>query len=303
MNVKLSNTNTNNLLLVCLLTLIPALAIANTLERVRTSNTFTLGYLPNFGPFSVQEADNASGYAIDLCLKVADRVKTQLGLPSLQIRYQPVTATDGMSAVSTGKIDILCTPTPPTLERRKAVSYSIPIYTAGLSAVVRQDASKALLNVLNGKVARTGPTWRATINRGLSNQTYAVIAGGITEEWIRQQMRLLGVVTTLVTVENIEEGLKLVAEGKADTFFAERMMLQNRLSTNDSAANLLLLDRIFEYAPTAMAVDRDDENFRLLVDTALSEMYRSGEIEQAFDKYLGGASDAAKKLFKVYAIP
>ena len=40
-----------------------------------------------------------------------------------------------------------------------------------------------------------------------------------------------------------------------------------------------------------------------LVDTALSEMYRSGEIEQAFDKYLGGASDAAKKLFKVYAIP
>jgi polar amino acid transport system substrate-binding protein len=52
-----------------------------------------------------------------------------------------------------------------------------------------------------------------------------------------------------------------------------------------------------------MAVDRDDENFRLLVDTALSEMYRSGEIEQAFDKYLGGASDTAKKLFKVYAIP
>lgn len=44
-------------------------------------------------------------------------------------------------------------------------------------------------------------------------------------------------------------------------------------------------------------------NFRLLVDTALSDMYRSGEIEQAFDKYLGGADDTAKKLFKVYALP
>lgn len=33
------------------------------------------------------------------------------------------------------------------------------------------------------------------------------------------------------------------------------------------------------------------------------KMYRSGEIEQAFDKYLEGASDTAKKLFKVYAIP
>lgn len=301
MNVKL--TKANNLLLVCLLTLVPVLADANTLERVRASNTFTLGYLPDFAPFSVQAADKASGYAIDLCLKIADKVKTTLGLPGLQIRYQPVTVTDEMSAVRSGKIDILCTPTPPTLERRKAVSYSVPIYTAGLSAVVRQDASEALLNVLNGKVARTGPTWRATVNHGLSNQTYAATAGGITETWIRQQMRLLGVVATLVTVENTDAGLKLVAEGKADAFFAERMMLKNLLSTNYSAGNLVLLERIFEYAPTAMAVDRDDENFRLLVDTALSEMYRSGEIEQAFDKYLGGASDTAKKLFKVYAIP
>jgi polar amino acid transport system substrate-binding protein len=301
MNVKL--TKANNLLLVGLLTLVPVLADANTLERVRANNSFTLGYLPNFAPFSIQAGDKASGYAIDLCLKVADKVKTELDLPGLQIRYQPVTATDEMRAVSSGKVDILCTPTAPTLERRKTVSFSVPIYTAGLSAVVRQDAPEALLNVLNGKVAHTGPTWRATINHGLVNQTFAATAGGVTEAWIRQQMRLLGVVATLVTVENTDAGLKLVAEGKADVFFAERMMLTNLLSADYSAGNLVLLERIFEYAPTAMAVDRDDESFRLLVDTTLSEMYRSGEIEQAYGSYLGGISDTAKKLFKVYAIP
>lgn len=111
MNVK--STKTNKLLLVCLLTLVPVLANANTLERVRASNTFTLGYLPDFAPFSVQAADEASGYAIDLCLKIADKVKSELGLPGLKIRYQPVTATDEMGAVSSGEIDILCTPTPP----------------------------------------------------------------------------------------------------------------------------------------------------------------------------------------------
>jgi polar amino acid transport system substrate-binding protein len=116
-------------------------------------------------------------------------------------------------------------------------------------------------------------------------------------------MQLLGVVATLVTVQNADAGMKLVAEGKADAFFAERMVLKNLLSTHYAAANLKLLDRIFEYAPTAMAVDRNDENFRLLVDTALSEMYRSGEIEQAYDKYLGGIGDRGKKLFKVYALP
>ena len=52
-----------------------------------------------------------------------------------------------------------------------------------------------------------------------------------------------------------------------------------------------------------MAVPRDDEDFRLLVDTTLSEMYRSGEIEQAYDKYLEGANETTRKLFKVYALP
>lgn len=301
MNVQ--RIKTTHLLLVSLLAMAPALADANTLERVRTSNTFTLGYLPDLAPFSVQAGDKASGYAIELCQKIADSVKVELGLPDLQVRYQPVSLDDAMTAVSTGKIDILCTPSPPTLARRKQVSYSVPIYTAGLSVVVRQEAPEALINVLNGKVARTGPTWRATVNHGLSDQTYATTAGGITETWIRQQMRLLGVVANLVTVKNTEAGVNLVAEGKADAFFAERIMLSNLLATHPSAAKLVLLDRVFEYSPTAMALDRDDENFRLLVDTALSEMYRSGEIEQACNTYLGGISDMAKKLFKVYAIP
>lgn len=301
MNVQ--RIKATHLLLVSLLAMAPVLADANTLERVRTSHTFTLGYLPDLAPFSVQAGDKASGYAIELCQKIADSVKVELGLPDLQVRYQPVSLDDAMAAVSTGKIDILCTPSPPTLARRKQVSYSVPIYTAGLSVVVRQEAPEALLNVLNGKVARTGPTWRATVNHGLSDQTYATTAGGITETWIRQQMRLLGVVADLVTVKNTEAGVNLVAEGKADAFFAERIMLSNLLATHPSAAKLVLLDRVFEYSPTAMALDRDDENFRLLVDTALSEMYRSGEIEQACNTYLGGISDMAKKLFKVYAIP
>jgi polar amino acid transport system substrate-binding protein len=301
MNVQ--RIKATHLLLASLLAVGPVVADASTLERVRTSNTFTLGYLPDLAPFSAQAGDKASGYAIELCLKIADHVKAELGLPDMQVRYQPVSVDDEMTAVSTGKVDILCTPTPPTLARRKHVSYSIPVYTAGLSVVVRKDAPETLLNVLNGNVARTGPTWRATVNHGLSDQTYATIAGGITEAWIRQQIRLLGVVATLITAKNIEAGVNLVAEGKADAFFAERMLLSNLLVTHPSTAKLVLLDRVFEYSPTAMAVDRDDENFRLLVDTALSEMYKSGEIEQACNTYLGGISDMAKKLFKLYAIP
>ena len=301
--MNLPSSRNTRLLVALALSTLSLLTSANTLERVRSSHTLTLGFRPDLAPFSVVDGDQARGYAIDLCLMVADKLKSELGLPDLQVRYQSVTVAAEVNAVSSGKVDILCTPTPPTLERRKMVSYSIPVYTAGLSVVVRNDAGEPLLNALNGQVVHDGPTWRATVNRGLANQTYATVEGGVTEEWIRQQMRLLGVVASLVTVTDNDEGTKLVIDGKADAFFSERMLLKSEMAKQGEASKLILLDRIFEYLPVAMMVERNDEDFRLLVDTALSEAYRSGAIERAYDKYLGGADDILKKLFKVYALP
>ncbi|WP_415760466.1 amino acid ABC transporter substrate-binding protein [Pseudomonas sp. LT1P18] len=301
MNAPLNNAA--NLMLACVITLIPVIANASTLERVQTGQSLTLGFLPDFAPFSTQEGDKASGYGIDLCLKVVDKVKNELGLPSLQVRYQPLKINEEVDAISTGKVDIVCTPTLATLERRKIVNFSIPIYTAGLSVVVRKNAPAGLLKILNGQVDKTGPAWRASVNRGLANMTYATVAGSVIDRWVRDQLRALGVTVTRVTVEDANAGLKLVANGKADAFFAERMVLTHILDNTYPDKSLVLLDRIFDYSPTAMMVERDDERFRLLVDTALSEMYRSGEIELAYDRHLGGVSDTTRKLFKLYALP
>ncbi len=299
MNTAIANAT--GLLLACALGALAPVTCASTLERVRTSNTFTMGYQPDLAPFSAQEGDKASGYAIDLCLKVADTLKNSPGLADVQLHYQPVLPADQLRAVSAGTVDILCTPTQPTLERRKTVSYSLPVYTAGLSVMVRKDAAETLVNVLSGKLAHTGPTWRATINRGLANHTYATIAQG--EAWVRQQMHQLGVLASLTVVSSTVEGARLVAEGKVDAFFSERMLLNNEIAKVGADTNLMVLERIFEYAPMAMMVDRNDEDFRLLVDTALSDAYRSGDVALGYEKYLGGASDSVKRLFKVYALP
>lgn len=291
-----------NLLLACLLVL-PLLASASTLERVRSSNSLTLGYLPDIAPFSSQQGGQPSGYAIELCEQVAAHIKSELGLADLQVRYQAVDEAESIAAVSSGSIDILCSPTLETLRERRVVSFSLPIYTAGLAALVREDASPALINVLNGKVAHSGPTWRATINRGLANHTYAVTEGGATEAWVRQQQSQLGVVATLVTVANPEQGVQLVADGKADAFFSERILLQNYLAKNKDASEMRVLERIYEFAPVAMALARSDEDLRLLVDTALSESYRSGELGKIYRRHLGAPGEMVEVLFKVYALP
>lgn len=287
----------------CLLTLLPVLAQAATLEQVRASHTLTLGYLPDFAPFSVQDGDKASGYAIDLCMKVAEQVQRVLALPALQVRFQPVALADEITAVSSAQINLLCTPTVASLERRKQVSFSIPVYTAGVTALVRKDAPAALLNVLNGQQAHNGPTWRATLNRGLAEQTFAVVAGGVTEVWVRRQLQTLGVIATVITVASNEAGFEAVVQGKADAFFSERMLLNNLLARHAEEDAVRLVERIYEYAPVSMVVPRGDEDFRLLVDTVISEMYRSGDIDQAYQAHLGGTTESIRRLFKLYALP
>lgn len=292
-----------SLLLAGLFALMPMLAGADTLERVRTSNTFTMGYLPDLEPFSSDASGKPSGYAIDLCLKIAAKVKSGLGLSDMQVSYKALGIDTAVDAIQSGSIDILCTPTPETLERRRAVSYSHPVYTAGLSVVVRKDAPPALVSALNGESAHTGPTWRATVNQGLANHTFAALKGGVTEDWIRDKMRRLGVIATLITVDSHEQGMQMVAEGKASAFFGERMLLQHDLKKSKAGDQMVVLDRIFEITPVSIAFARGDEDFRLLVDTVISDMYHSGEMLELHTEYFGEPGEMLRILSRVYALP
>lgn len=301
MNIK--SLKPAGLILAGLFALLPALAGAATLERVRASNTLTLGYLPDLAPYTSDEGGKPAGFGIEICQKIAEQVKSRLGASDLQVRYQSFEPGKAADAIATGALDLLCTPTPETLDKRKVVSFSRPVYTAGLAVVVRADASPVLLRVLNGQVAHTGPTWRATINRGLANHTYAAVEGGTTEKWIREQMSTLGVIANLLTVKSVAEGVQQVHDGKADGFFAERMLLESSLLSSKDPDQLMVLDRIFEFAPVSLAMEREDEDFRLLVDSVISDLYRSGAYEQLYVQYFGEPGEAAKLLWHVYQLP
>lgn len=286
-----------------LLLALPLLAAAGTLERVRDSNAITLAFVPDVAPFSSQQGEQVSGYGIDLCRLVAQRIKTELGLAELRLNFLAVEDAQKSALMAAGKADILCTPSPESLAARQAMSFSVPVYTAGLGVLVREDAPPTLLAVLAGQPAHSGPTWRATVNHGLARHTYVTMKGGVTQAWILDKVRRLGVVVKLQTVEDYDQGVELIRSGKADAFFSERMFLEHYLKTRNGTEQLQVLPRIFESVPVALGVPRGDEDLRLLVDTALSELYRSGELERLYGEHLGKPGEAEQALFKVYALP
>lgn len=293
-------------LLGCVLALafsVPMLTAAATLDRVRSSGELTMGYMPDVEPFSSKQGDKVDGYAIDICRNIAVRVKQQLELSDLQLNFAAVGDDDAVKAVSNGDVDILCTPLPQTLARRKLISYSLPIYTAGLAALVRDDAPERLVRILQGKEGHAGPTWRATINRGIATHTFAAIKGGVTLDWIRQRMNKLGLVAKLITVDNHEQGVQAVVDGEVSAFFSDRILLTSYAHKSAQSESIRVLGNIYERAPVSMVLGRGDEDFRLLVDTVISEMNDSGELLKAYRKYLGAPSATDESLLKLYALP
>lgn len=288
---------------VVLAAMLPLLAPAQTLERIRSSGTLTLGYLPDLPPFSISEGEGASGYGIDLCQKVADQLRTQPGLAQMKVRFVPLTSDKATDVLHDGGVDLFCSPMVETLKLRERLDFSLPVYTAGLGVVVRKDAPPFLLKALNGEVEQSGPTWRATLNRGLAAYSFAVQGGTAVETWARERMRLLKVLVTLRTVANPADGVEQVAGGKVDAFFADQMTLRSLVARDGANANLMVLSRRFEFAPVALAMARGDEDFRLQVDTALSQVYRSGAIAALYGKYFGAPSELDQTLFKVYSRP
>ena len=127
-------------------------ASGNTLARVQKTGTLKLGYYADVRPFSYQdEAGKPAGYAIAICQEIAKDVKTELGIPALAVDFVLVAAADRFAAVEQGRVDLLCGPSVETIARRESVSYSIPIFPAGLGALMRADAPAQIRDVLSGQ--------------------------------------------------------------------------------------------------------------------------------------------------------
>lgn len=275
--------------------LMPVVAAAQTLERVTSAGTLNIGFVKDAAPFSSAVAGGgAEGYSIDLCLRVAKYLKSRPGLSQVNIKYTGTTVAEGLDMVARGDVDMLCGSITDTLKRRQSVSFSIPVYNGGIGVLVNDNADAVLVSVLNGEVPKKGPIWRATVNRGLSNHTYAVHAGTVTSDWVQDRVGALGVQVNIVPVDSHEAGVKMVADGKADAYFGDRAILANYSNSIDEVN---LLTRYFNYEPIAIVVPRGDADLRLAVDTVLSELYLSDDFEGLYSKHFGAPPGKTSLMF------
>ena len=184
-----------------------AYAQSGILDRIRTGNVIRLGYIEDAAPFSsLGEDRQPQGYMIDLCREVANGVRTQLNLPTLETRWVPLTVQNRLDAVRKGTVDLECSTTTWTLSRQAVVDVSLITFVDGGSILARTGTKMARLLDIDGK-------------------RVAVIAGTTTERVLQDALAQRSLKTELVAVKSRSEGLKLLEAGKVDGLAADRTTL------------------------------------------------------------------------------
>ena len=288
--------------IVTALAALPALATAGaTLERIKGEELVRFGFRTDAPPFSSLVDGAPGGFSIDLCALVAGAIKDVTELKEFTAKFTPVGTGQRFDAIVNGDIDILCGATTATLDRREKVSFSIPIFITGVAAVVRRDAPGPLTEALiESSPASLSPTVVADALKGLR---IGVRRDTTAESWLLEGP-LKGIEgAQIVPIEIHDTGIERVLAGEIDVYFADQAILSGQVRTSRSAVELAISQRAFTHEPYALALPRGDEDFRLIIDRALSHLYRTGAILKLFERHFGPPDATVKLFYLMSALP
>lgn len=260
-------------------------AAAQTLERIRKKGEIAIGYIEGAAPFSfVDGGGEPQGYSVELCRAVADGLAAQLKRESLKIRWVRLTVQNRIEAVRRGQADIECSTTTWTLSRQALVDFSLVTFVDGGSLLVGAQSGIGQLRDLEGK-------------------RIAALAGTTTDQALRAALARRTVKAEVVNVKTRDEGLELLAKGEVQALASDRTTLIGLVvMSSEARGSFRLLDQDFSIEQYALVLPRGDHEFRLAVNRVLARVYRSGEIEKIYARWLGPLGPPSVLLSATYYI-
>lgn len=281
-----------------------AASAAGVLDRARETGKLSFGFRPDTRPFAYADSDGkAAGFSVALCQRIGEAVKAELKLPKLQLEFVPVTAANRFDLLQQGKIDLSCGTDTPTLERRALADFSIPIFSAGVGALMRIDGDRRVQDVLAGRGAPASPLWRGNPGEFGEQVTFAVVSGTTIEKDLIAALKARRVVVTMSTVPDYAAGVQMVVDRRAAALFGDRPVLLEAARRPPAAGQVLVIDRSFSSETLALALPRGDDGLRLLVDRTLSQLYRSKDFSALYTTHFGAPDSSMLQFFQSVALP
>lgn len=240
---------------------------SDTLKKIMESGVITFGVRSGSVPFSYMNGDKAIGYSIDLCQKVADRVKSELGMQKLQVKQLEVTSATRLPLLAAGATDIDCGSTTNTAERAKSVAFSLTTFITGTAVLVKRSSGVKSLADIKGKSV------------GLTAGSTSIAK--LTELSRSQDLRL-----SFSNGKDHAETMSLLESDRVVGFAEDDILLASFAATAKSPDSFIMIAiDVIPSEPYGLAVRRGDASFKKLVDETLRALFASGEINQIYEKW------------------
>jgi glutamate/aspartate transport system substrate-binding protein len=235
------------------------------LDRVRGGGPLVIAHRESSVPFSYVYEGRAVGYAVDLCLRIAEVVRQKTGRRDMPVQMLQVTPSNRIEAVKSGKADMECGSTTNNAERRKDVAFTIPHFTGARLLVPAASKVERMEDLEGRKLVST---------QGTTPLKAAEQAN--RERLMRIQM---------VEAPDHEAAVRMVEKGEADAFVMDDVLLYGLASNRADPQALKVVGRFVTTEPLAIMLPKGDDEFKKLVDAEMRRLISSREIYAIYDRW------------------
>lgn len=228
------------------------------LEKIAKTKEIVIGYPTEALPFSYRNQSDSGdapiGYSIDLCRKVTMAIQQKLHLPTLKIRFHPLSFKDRLDAVSSNVVDIECGSTTNTPQRQEKVAFSVSTFAATIKAVVRKQDGLHQVKELNGR-------------------TVVIVEGTTVGQLVSDFEKKEGVRFRKLSVPNLTEGFQAFVDKKADGIIFDDVVVAPLIA---GKPEYQFLDGVLAVEHLGLIFPKDNPGLKQVVDTTLVSLMRSG---------------------------
>jgi len=266
------------LLIVFFISPLSAQELTGTLQQIKKSGQIKIGYRESEPPMSFLDKEgNPTGYSIDICMGIVTEVENKIGM-DVKVEYVPVTADERFKALGDNKIDILCGSTTKTLSRSELVDFTQLTFVTGASLMTLKD-NKTLDSA------------------GFDGTKIGVVKATTTAVALEKLIQETSTNAEVVLFNSAKESIEALRKKKIDAFSSDQIVLIGLALKEHDPMNFMIKSTVFSFEPFALAVRRNDADFRLIADRVISELYRSGKILAIYDKWIGKFSRKRLPIF------
>jgi glutamate/aspartate transport system substrate-binding protein len=248
---------------------VPAFAqeLTGTLKKIKDTGAITLGHRESSVPFSYYD-DNQRviGYAMDLCYRIVDAVKSNLKVDKLEVKLNPVTSATRIPLIANGTVDLECGSTTNNLEREKQVSFTITHFVTANRFVSKKSSNFKTVDDLKGKtiVSTSGTTNIKQIN----------------EIGAQRNLNL-----NIIAAKDHAEAFLMVETDRAAAFVMDDILLYSLVATSKSPGDYVISADALSVEPYGIMLRRDDPAFKKVVDNEMTAIYKSEAINAIYEKW------------------